>query len=132
LLESAKERKKKREIFMKTCKSCFSVLSALLQKMNWRRKEKRAPKHRAYQILPNVTKKTPKGFVPIIVGDNDNRSDGEERFLVHVKLLNKPSIVDLLELAAWQFGYGQEGVLRVPCDARHFQKVLLDSSSQER
>jgi SAUR family protein len=96
--------------------------------MNWTRKVKREQKRRAYQIQSNFNKKTPKGFVPIIVRDNDSR-DGEERFLVHVKLLSNPSMVDLLELAAWQFGYGQEGVLRVPCDAQHFQKVL-DSSSQ--
>ncbi|KAF3333716.1 Auxin-responsive protein SAUR40 [Carex littledalei] len=107
---------------MITCKSCFSILSPLLRKVHWMKKERRAPNF-LYRIQSSFIKKTPKGFVPIIVGDDDMR-DVEERFLVHVKLLSKPCMVDLLELAVRQFGYGQEGVLRVPCDVRHFQKVL--------
>ena len=102
--------------------SCFSILSPLLQKMHWMKKERRAPNY-AYRIKSSYIKKTPKGFVPIIVGD-DGTKDVEERFLVHVKLLSKPCMVNFLELAARQFGYDQEGVLRVPCDANHFQKML--------
>ncbi|RWV87689.1 hypothetical protein GW17_00050292 [Ensete ventricosum] len=35
-----------------------------------------------------------------------------------------PCFVSLLEMAAQEFGYRQKGVLRIPCDAQHFEQVL--------
>ncbi|XP_020528554.1 auxin-responsive protein SAUR71 [Amborella trichopoda] len=48
-----------------------------------------------------------KGSVPLIVG-----REKRERFLVPAKLLNHPLMVDLLEIAAHEYGYEQEGTLK--------------------
>ncbi|XP_062213334.1 auxin-responsive protein SAUR71-like [Phragmites australis] len=64
--------------------------------------------------------KVPRGHVPMVAG-----CEGEgERVLVPVRLLSDPSIAELLDMAAQWYGYGQPGVLRVPCDAEHFRRVV--------
>ncbi|OEL14515.1 hypothetical protein BAE44_0024466 [Dichanthelium oligosanthes] len=66
--------------------------------------------------------KVPKGYVPmLLVGDGEDDGEQGQRVLVHVKMLREPCIAALLEMAAEQFGHGQRGVLRIPCDA-----VLLE------
>ncbi|KAK1307680.1 hypothetical protein QJS10_CPA09g00951 [Acorus calamus] len=47
-----------------------------------------------------------------------------ERFLIHTKLFKHPSMVILLEMAAQEFGYDQQGILKIPCEADHFQCVV--------
>ncbi|KAG8097725.1 hypothetical protein GUJ93_ZPchr0013g35854 [Zizania palustris] len=67
-----------------------------------------------------------KGHIPMVAGcggDGDDVGDGE-RVLVPVRLLGDPSIAELLDMAAQSYGYGQPGVLRVPCDAGHFRRVV--------
>uniref|UniRef100_A0A0E0AD37 Auxin-responsive protein n=1 Tax=Oryza glumipatula TaxID=40148 RepID=A0A0E0AD37_9ORYZ len=67
----------------------------------------------------------PRGCVPVMVGDNGGDGDGGgERFVVRVEALRHPAFAALLEKAAQEFGYKQEGILRVPCDVSHFQQVL--------
>uniref|UniRef100_A0ACD5VU53 Uncharacterized protein n=1 Tax=Avena sativa TaxID=4498 RepID=A0ACD5VU53_AVESA len=69
------------------------------------------------------TGKIPKGYVPmVLVGDE---GEGEEsRVLVHVRMLTEPRVLALLEMSAQQFGYGQRGVLRVPCGVERFQQTV--------
>ena len=62
----------------------------------------------------------PKGHVPVLVG----RGSSAERFLVNVKLFNDPCMVALLEMTADELGESREGVLRITCDADHFQRVV--------
>ncbi|CAO2203868.1 unnamed protein product [Urochloa humidicola] len=71
-------------------------------------------------------KRIPKGYLPIVlVRDNaDDEGSEETRVLVRVKDLKEPCMAALLELAEQQFGYGQQGVLRVPCDAQRFEHVV--------
>ncbi|KAL5209059.1 hypothetical protein ABZP36_004682 [Zizania latifolia] len=64
--------------------------------------------------------KVPKGHIPMVAGGD---GDGE-RVLVPVRLLGDPCIAELLDMAAQSYGYGQPGVLRVPCDAGHFRRVV--------
>uniref|UniRef100_A0A0D9ZI29 Auxin responsive protein n=1 Tax=Oryza glumipatula TaxID=40148 RepID=A0A0D9ZI29_9ORYZ len=61
----------------------------------------------------------PRGYVPIVAGSGDG-----ERVLVPVSLLGDPCIAELLDMAAQQYGYGQPGVLRVPCDAERLRRVV--------
>ncbi|CAO2203867.1 unnamed protein product [Urochloa humidicola] len=68
-------------------------------------------------------KRIPKGYVPIVLV-RDNEGDEDMRVLVRVKDLKEPCMAALLELAEQQFGYGQQGVLRVPCDAQRFEHVV--------
>uniref|UniRef100_A0A0D9WT50 Auxin-responsive protein n=1 Tax=Leersia perrieri TaxID=77586 RepID=A0A0D9WT50_9ORYZ len=69
----------------------------------------------------------PRGCVPVMVGSNGGDGVGEgggERFVVRVETLRHPAMAALLEKAAQEFGYKQEGILHVPCDAVHFEQVL--------
>jgi SAUR family protein len=76
--------------------------------------------------------RTPKGYVPIVlVGDGDEGC-AEERVLVHVAMLKEPCMEGLLEMAAQQFGYGQQGVLRIPCDARQFHQMMVSVHGKSR
>jgi hypothetical protein len=61
--------------------------------------------------------KVPKGHVPMVTGCG-------ERVVVPVRLLADPCIAELLDMAAQQYGYGQAGVLRIPCDGDHFRRVV--------
>ncbi|KAE8792952.1 auxin-responsive protein SAUR71-like [Hordeum vulgare] len=61
--------------------------------------------------------KVPRGHVPMVTGCG-------ERMVVPVRLLRDPCIAELLDMAAEQYGYGQPGVLRIPCDAGHFRRVV--------
>ncbi|WVZ78984.1 hypothetical protein U9M48_026618 [Paspalum notatum var. saurae] len=70
----------------------------------------------------------PRGCVPVLVCDGDGGGEGE-RFVVRVEALRHPSFAALLDMAAQEFGYKQEGILRVPCDVRHFKHVLAAVSS---
>nr|TKW15811.1 hypothetical protein SEVIR_5G215300v2 [Setaria viridis] len=55
---------------------------------------------------------------------HDEEGGAETRVLVRVKDLKEPCMAGLLEMAEQQFGYGQQGVLRVPCDAQRFEHVV--------
>lgn len=68
--------------------------------------------------------RAPKGYVPVLAGKDEMM----ERFLLRVKLFNDPRIVMLLEKAADEFGYKQEGILRIPCDLDYFRQVVGDIS----
>ncbi|RZR99944.1 hypothetical protein BHM03_00029574 [Ensete ventricosum] len=61
-----------------------------------------------------------KGYVPVVVGV------GKElrRYVVSVGAFKHPCFVGLLDMAAQEFGYQQKGVLRIPCDAQHFEQVF--------
>ncbi|RWW41815.1 hypothetical protein BHE74_00052677 [Ensete ventricosum] len=59
-------------------------------------------------------------YVPVMVGTGKEL----QRFVVSVKAFEHPCFVSLLEMAAQEFGYRQKGVLRIPCDAQHFEQVL--------
>ncbi|XP_062227711.1 auxin-responsive protein SAUR72-like [Phragmites australis] len=63
----------------------------------------------------------PRGCVPVLVCDGEGEG---ERFAVRVEALRHPSFAALLEMAAQEFGYKQEGILRVPCAVHHFKDVL--------
>ncbi|XP_066384894.1 auxin-responsive protein SAUR71-like [Miscanthus floridulus] len=65
---------------------------------------------------------TPRGYVPmVLVGDEEG---SEERIMVHVEMLKEPCMAAVLEMAAQQFGYGQPGVLRIPCIVDRFQQMV--------
>ncbi|KAK1279397.1 hypothetical protein QJS04_geneDACA018872 [Acorus gramineus] len=64
----------------------------------------------------------PSGYVPMMVGSG--REEEMERFMVHTELFKHPCIVILLEMAAEEFGYEQQGILKIPCDVEHFRSVI--------
>ncbi|CAM0902911.1 unnamed protein product [Alopecurus aequalis] len=104
----------------------------------WRRKETTADeasaveKNMPYVVLAGTgdVGRTPKGYVPLaLVGEE---GQGEERVLVRVAMLKEPCMAGLLEMAAQQFGYGQRGVLRIPCDGRQFHQMMVSVHSRSR
>jgi SAUR family protein len=72
--------------------------------------------------------RVPKGYLPIVLvrDDDDEGAAGtmETRVLVRVSDLKEPCMAALLEAAEEQFGYGQQGVLKVPCDEQRFHHVI--------
>ncbi|XP_073128564.1 auxin-responsive protein SAUR71-like [Henckelia pumila] len=60
----------------------------------------------------------PEGHFPVYVGDE------MERFVVSADLLNHPIFVKLLDNSAQEYGYEQQGVLRIPCHVFLFERVL--------
>ncbi|KAK1324878.1 hypothetical protein QJS10_CPA01g00735 [Acorus calamus] len=79
------------------------------------------------QLLESGDKKAklvevPSGYVPMMVGSG--REEEMERFMVHTELFKHPCTVILLEMAAEEFGYEQQGILKIPCDVEHFRSVI--------
>ncbi|KAG7595360.1 Reverse transcriptase domain [Arabidopsis thaliana x Arabidopsis arenosa] len=60
----------------------------------------------------------PEGHVPVYVGQE------MERFVVNAELLNHPVFVALLKRSAQEYGYEQQGVLRIPCHVLVFERIL--------
>lgn len=62
-----------------------------------------------------------KGCVPVLVGKEEMSM---ERHHIHTNLLNHPYISALLELSALEFGFQQQGLLKIPCDAECFKRII--------
>ncbi|KAL8461921.1 hypothetical protein ACS0TY_033119 [Phlomoides rotata] len=60
----------------------------------------------------------PEGHLPVFVGEE------MERFIVSADFLNHPIFVMLLNKSAQEYGYEQQGVLRIPCHVFFFERVL--------
>ncbi|XP_027343793.1 auxin-responsive protein SAUR71 [Abrus precatorius] len=75
------------------------------------RRRRRTDRRRSSAVVPV-------GHVPIYVGDE------MERFVVCAELLNHPVFVKLLNQSAQEYGYEQQGVLRLPCHVFVFERVL--------
>ncbi|PUZ56036.1 hypothetical protein GQ55_5G262900 [Panicum hallii var. hallii] len=74
-------------------------------------------------VVVRDDKRIPKGYLPILLV-RDDEGGTETRVLVRIKDLQEPCMAVLLEVAEQQFGYSQQGVLRVPCDAQRFEHVV--------
>lgn len=97
--------------------------------MVWRRKESKTLRY-SIQLVDGgekgIEETIPKGYVPMLVGCEEGKM---ERVKVHVRLLKDPSVAALLEMAAIEFGYKQQGILRVPWDAQQF-RLMVDAISK--
>ncbi|KAG6533602.1 auxin-responsive protein SAUR71-like [Zingiber officinale] len=58
------------------------------------------------------------GHVPVCVGEE------MERFEVPTAMLSRPIFLELLRRSAQEYGYEQSGVLRIPCPASLFRRLL--------
>ncbi|MBA0614256.1 hypothetical protein Godav_014574, partial [Gossypium davidsonii] len=69
--------------------------------------------------LPRIvsSKKVPKGYFQVYVGEN------QKRFVIPVSFLNHPSFQDLLGMSQEEFGYSHPtGGLTIPCNEDTFLK----------
>ena len=71
----------------------------------------------------------PRGCVAVVVGGEE---EPEERVVVEVRALAQPCVRALLEMAEREFGYGQKGVLRIPCAADEFRRAVAADSQRRR
>ncbi|CAL9095049.1 unnamed protein product [Musa acuminata var. zebrina] len=78
---------------------------------------------RPLQAAKGGPRRVPEGHVPLCVGEE------MERFAVRAELLGRPALVELLRRSAQEYGYEQQGVLRIPCPVPLFCRLLLLSSS---
>ncbi|CAA7408280.1 unnamed protein product [Spirodela intermedia] len=60
----------------------------------------------------------PKGFLAVCVGEE------MARFVIPTDYLSDGAFSDLLRAAAAEFGFQQEGVLRIPCQVSVFEDIL--------
>ncbi|CAO2841049.1 unnamed protein product [Amaranthus hypochondriacus] len=72
---------------------------------------------------------TPKGHVPVLVGLEE---DELKRFVVPTRYMNHPSIVELLQLSADEFGFNNQGVLHIPCHPQYFETLLCNLNNNNR
>ncbi|XP_027334016.1 auxin-responsive protein SAUR72-like [Abrus precatorius] len=71
---------------------------------------------------------TPKGYVPICVGTNE---DTCKRFMVHIRTLSDDYFCELLGRSADEYGFRNEGVLRIPFEAQDFEEWLIKRSNEK-
>ncbi|PON32549.1 Small auxin-up RNA [Parasponia andersonii] len=62
-----------------------------------------------------------KGYVPVLVGRED---DVIEKLWLPIKLIRHPSIVALLNNSADEFGYAQQGLLKISHDVEQFKRMI--------
>ncbi|PUZ56035.1 hypothetical protein GQ55_5G262800 [Panicum hallii var. hallii] len=81
-------------------------------------------------VIIRDDQRIPKGYLPIVLV-RDDEGGAETRVLVRIKDLQEPCMAALLEMAEEQFGYSQQGVLRVPCDEQRFEHVVNMASKSK-
>ncbi|KAL8088379.1 hypothetical protein AgCh_038235 [Apium graveolens] len=62
-----------------------------------------------------------KGRIPVLVGLD---MEAMERVSLPAKLIKHPYIIGLLDLAAHEFGYSQQGTLMLPCEVSSFKTMI--------
>ncbi|XP_050234679.1 auxin-responsive protein SAUR40-like [Mercurialis annua] len=63
----------------------------------------------------------PRGYVPICVGVNDDI----RRFVVHTRALGDAEFLELLCKSAEEYGFCNQGVLRIPYEAKDFEEWMI-------
>ncbi|CAK7356466.1 unnamed protein product [Dovyalis caffra] len=75
----------------------------------------------------NSTPLPPKGYVPVCVGfNNDTR-----RFIVHTKALGDADFSELLYKSAEEYGFDNEGILRIAYEAKDFEEWMITRAKGE-
>ncbi|XP_022724828.1 auxin-responsive protein SAUR40-like [Durio zibethinus] len=68
-----------------------------------------------------VPQLTPKGYVPVCVGLNDDT----RRFIVHTTTLRDADFSEMLCKSAEEYGFCNEGILRIPYEAKDFEEWIM-------
>ncbi|XP_062088455.1 auxin-responsive protein SAUR71-like [Humulus lupulus] len=72
---------------------------------------------------------TPRGYVPICVGIEDELT---KRFMVRTALFGDAHFSELLYRSAEEYGFSNDGVLRIPCGAKDFEDWITKHSSKSK
>ncbi|GAB2220014.1 hypothetical protein Droror1_Dr00007655 [Drosera rotundifolia] len=68
----------------------------------------------------------PKGYLPVYVGTE------LKRFVIPMEYLSMPDFRILMEKAEEEFGFDQEGGLKIPCDEQDFLEVLFKCLARQK
>ncbi|KAI5665266.1 hypothetical protein M9H77_24589 [Catharanthus roseus] len=75
-------------------------------------------------LLPEDVKE---GHFAVLAVNNEK----PQRFLVELQFLSNPAFLRLLKRAEEEYGFGQKGVLAVPCQPEELQKILQQKIGKE-
>ncbi|KAE9605811.1 hypothetical protein Lal_00025116 [Lupinus albus] len=70
----------------------------------------------------------PRGYFPIYVGTNE---DSCRRFLVHTRVLGDADFCEMLSISAEEYGFRNDGALRIQFEARDFEEFLVRKSNKK-
>ncbi|XVF25266.1 hypothetical protein REPUB_Repub13aG0198400 [Reevesia pubescens] len=70
---------------------------------------------------------TPRGYVPVCVGVNDDT----RRFIVHTTTLRDEDFLEMLCKSAEEYGFCNEGILRIPYEAKDFEEWIMRRSKRK-
>ncbi|KAL2241289.1 uncharacterized protein LOC105178371 [Sesamum indicum] len=69
----------------------------------------------------------PRGYIPVAIGVDQET----KRFMVHTTALSSAEFVQLLCRSAEEYGFCNEGILRIPYDAKAFEEWMSRSTKQK-
>ncbi|KAK7275531.1 hypothetical protein RIF29_16650 [Crotalaria pallida] len=69
-----------------------------------------------------------RGYFPIYVGTNE---DTCRRFMVHTRVLGDADFCELLGRSAEEYGFRNDGVLRILFEAQDFEEWLIKKSNNK-
>ncbi|KAK2970022.1 hypothetical protein RJ640_008362 [Escallonia rubra] len=69
----------------------------------------------------------PRGYVPISVGVNDET----RRFIVHTTALGDAEFLQFLGRSAEEYGFCNQGILRIPYEANAFEEWMSKGAKQK-
>lgn len=73
----------------------------------------------------------PKGCLAVSVGKEDDKEE-VKRFVIPMDYLGHPSFQILLREAEEEFGFQQQGLLKIPCEVPVFEKILKNMNSNNK
>lgn len=73
----------------------------------------------------------PKGCLAVSVGKEDDKEE-VKRFVIPMDYLGHPSFQILLREAEEEFGFQQQGLLKIPCEVSVFEKILKNINSNNK
>ncbi|RDX78505.1 hypothetical protein CR513_41210, partial [Mucuna pruriens] len=80
-----------------------------------------------YKCLEDTILVPKEGYVPICVGKSD---DTCKRFMVHTRAFGDAYFHEVLHRSAEEYGYRNEGVLRILSEPQDFEEWLITMSNQ--
>ncbi|CAI9758348.1 unnamed protein product [Fraxinus pennsylvanica] len=82
---------------------------------------------RSVKRLNGPSTAPPRGYIPVAVGVNDEM----KRFMVHTTALYDAEFLELLCRSAEEYGFCNEGILRIPYDAKAFEERISKGHTQK-
>ncbi|KAH7679987.1 Small auxin-up RNA protein [Dioscorea alata] len=62
-----------------------------------------------------------KGYIPVSVGLGKDC----KRFMIHMSCFGDEDLLELLCRSAEEYGFHNQGILRIPCDAKNFEDRMF-------